>query len=87
MTFVWGAALAAGILLDPLAVAVACRVSHGRGPRPVPPRAAARIRPRLARVSPVSVVLVGAVLGVVAAATVWLVTQVAASASSRRPPE
>ncbi len=77
MTFVWGALLAAGLLLTlapwlwPAGSRPPERGSRGR-------IASLLEAAGLARVSPVSLVIVSAVCGLVAAAAAWLVTQVAA---------
>ncbi len=79
MTFVWGAALAAGILLAispwlwPRGTGIPVVAAPGRLSRLLE-------NAGLARVSPSSVIVVAGVLAVVAAALAWLIAQVAALA-------
>jgi tight adherence protein B len=77
MTFVWGAILAAGLLLT---LAPWLWPAGSRRPdRDAPSRMAGLLESAgLARVSPTSVVIVAAVCGIVAVAAAWLITQVAA---------
>jgi tight adherence protein B len=76
MTFVWGAVLAAGLLL---ALSPWLWPSVARGASDAKPGRLSRLLEDsgMARMSPTSVVVVAACCAAVAAATAWLVTQVA----------